>query len=119
MNLDLYQQKEMKIAKVYMHNKLAGKLTEDEDGYHFQYEKSYLDQLNSEAISVTFPLTSDRYESKILFPFFDGLIPEGWLLDIAQKNWKLDPRDRMSILLKTCHDCIGAVSIQPQEENGE
>ena len=119
MNLDQYQQKEMKIAKVYMHDKWAGKLTEDEDGYHFQYEKSYLDQPNSEAISVTFPLTSDRYDSKILFPFFDGLIPEGWLLDIAQKNWKLDPRDRMSILLKTCHDCIGAVSIQPQEENGE
>ncbi len=119
MNLDLYQQKGMKIAKVYMHNKLAGKLTEDENGYHFQYEKSYLNQPNSEAISVSFPLTSDRYESKILFPFFDGLIPEGWLLDIAQKNWKLNPRDRMSILLKTCHDCIGAVSIQPQEENGE
>lgn len=102
-----------------MHNKLAGKLTEDENGYHFQYEKSYLNRSDSEAISVTFPLTSDRYESKILFPFFDGLIPEGWLLDIAQKNWKLDPRDRMSILLKTCLDCIGAVSIEPQEENGE
>ena len=47
-----------------------------------------------------------------MFPFFDGLIPEGWLLDIAQKNWKLNPRDRMEILLKTCHDCIGAVSIE-------
>ena len=91
MNLDQYQQKEMKIAKVYMHDKWAGNLTEDEDGYHFRYEKSYLDQPNSEEISVTFPLTSSGYESKILFPFFDGLIPEGWLLDIAQKNWKLDP----------------------------
>jgi serine/threonine-protein kinase HipA len=109
----------MKTAKVYMHDKWAGILTEDEDGYHFQYEESYLRQPDSEAISVTFPLTGDQYDSTFLFPFFDGLIPEGWLLDIAQKNWKLNPRDRMSILLKTCHDCIGAVSIQPQEENGK
>lgn len=117
MNFYQHRQKEMKIAKVYMYDKCAGTLTEDENGYHFRYEESYLKQENSEAISITFPLTSDQYDSKILFPFFDGLIPEGWLLDIAQKNWKLNPRDRMSILLKTCHDCIGAVSIQ-QEENG-
>lgn len=119
MNLAQYQQKAMKIAKVYMHDKWAGILREDEDGYHFQYEESYLKQPNSEAISITLPLTGDQYDSIILFPFFDGLIPEGWLLDIAQKNWKLDSRDRMSLLLKTCHDCIGAVSIKAQGENGK
>lgn len=97
-----------------MHEAYAGMLTEDENGYHFQYEESYLKQEGSEPISVTFPLSADQYDSNVLFPFFDGLIPEGWLLDIVQKNWKLDPRDRMSILLKTCYDCIGAVSIQPQ-----
>jgi len=117
MNLAQYHQKEMKTAKVYMFDKWAGILTEDEEGYHFQYNESYLEQPDSEAISLTLPLTSKKYQSKTLFPFFDGLIPEGWLLDIAQKNWKLNPRDRMSILLKTCHDCIGAVSIIHQEEN--
>ncbi|HKK39666.1 MAG TPA: HipA N-terminal domain-containing protein [Cryomorphaceae bacterium] len=106
----------MKTAKVYMHDQWAGTLTEDEDGYHFQYDESYLKKTDAEAISVTLPLTTDTYDSKILFPFFEGLIPEGWLLDIAQKNWKLNPRDRMSILLKTCHDCIGAVSILAQED---
>ncbi|WP_319482669.1 HipA N-terminal domain-containing protein [uncultured Draconibacterium sp.] len=109
----------MKIAKVYMHDKWAGLLTEDEDGYHFQYEESYLQQPDSEPISLTLPLTDNQYDSKVLFPFFDGLIPEGWLLDIVQRNWKLDPRDRMSILLKTCHDCVGAVTIQPLEENAK
>ncbi|MEQ8925424.1 MAG: HipA N-terminal domain-containing protein [Fulvivirga sp.] len=105
----------MKKAKVYMHNELAGVLTEDENGYHFHYDASYLEQKDSEPISLTLPLSSESYHSQFLFPFFDGLIPEGWLLDIAQKNWKLNPRDRMSILLKTCHDCIGAVSIQSED----
>jgi len=95
-----------------MHDKLAGILTEDENGFHFEYEKSYLEKSDAEPISLTLPFKEKQYESKVLFPFFDGLIPEGWLLDIAQKNWKLNPRDRMEILLKTCQDCIGAVSIE-------
>lgn len=82
MNSDQYQQKEMKTAKVYMHDRWAGTLTEDEDGYHFQYEEAYLEQPDSEAISLTLPLTSDPYDSTVLFPFFDGLIPEGWLLRV-------------------------------------
>ncbi len=112
MNLVQYNQKEMKKAKVYMYEKMAGILTEDENGFHFQYEQSYLKLKEAEPISLTLPLTNSVFKSKTMFPFFDGLIPEGWLLDIAQKNWKLNPRDRMQILLKACQDCIGAVSIE-------
>lgn len=112
MNLVQFNQKEMKKAKVYMYEKMAGILTEDENGFHFQYDPSYLKSKEAEPVSLTLPLTNKEFESKTMFPFFDGLIPEGWLLDIAQKNWKLNPRDRMEILLKVCQDCIGAVSIE-------
>ncbi len=98
-----------------MHKNWAGTLIENDEGFHFKYENEYLTIENPEPISLTLPLTSSTYSSKILFPFFDGLIPEGWLLDLAKKNWKLDMRDRMSILLVTCKDCIGAVSIEPVE----
>ena len=101
----------MRRARVLFQEKIAGILSEDEHGFHFQYEELYLKDEKSLAISLTLPLTDIPYESKMLFPFFDGLIPEGWLLNIAQKNWKINPRDRMGILLKTCADCIGAVSI--------
>ena len=43
----------------------------------------------------------------MLYPFFDGLIPEGWLLDIAEQSWKISSRDRMTLLLACCKDCIG------------
>lgn len=107
----------MKEANVYMHNHLAGLLTEDEEGYHFQYFSTYLELDAPEPVSLTLPITEKVYHSPVLFPFFDGLIPEGWLLDIAERNWKLDPRDRMGILLATCRDCIGAVSIHPVEND--
>lgn len=102
----------MRQATIYLCDRVAGLLTENEDGYTFQYDTHYL-QTEAEAVSLTFPLTEKPYKSMILFPFFDGLIPEGWLLDIAEKSWKIDRRDRMSLLLACCKDCIGAVSVIP------
>jgi serine/threonine-protein kinase HipA len=106
----------MKQAEVYMYNDFAGILTEDENGYTFAYDKQYLEKEDAEPISLTMPLTDKPNISNVLHPFFDGLIPEGWLLDIAEKNWKINNRDRMSLLLVCCKDCIGAVSIQPFKE---
>lgn len=109
----------MRRAKIYMHHHWAGILTEDAEGYHFHYLEDYLVKANAEAISLTLPLQQNAFHSMMLFPFFDGLIPEGWLLNIAEKNWKLDARDRMGLLLHTCRDCIGAVSVLPMEEELE
>lgn len=107
----------MRKAEVSMHDEVAGSLTQDENGYHFQYAQTYLKSKHPKPISLTLPLQEQAFTSSVLFPFFDGLIPEGWLLDIAEKNWKLKPRDRMGLLLTCCKDCIGAVSIQPIHTN--
>jgi len=101
----------MRKAKVYMHDLLAGELTETDEGYSFLYDKDYQQSDKAKAVSLTLPLSDQSYKSAYMFPFFDGLIPEGWLLEIAEKNWKLDERDRMGLLLACCKDCIGAVSI--------
>ena len=101
----------MRKAAVHIKNRMAGWLIQDEQGYHFMYDPSYASQPDALSVSLTMPLRKAPYTSRVLFPFFDGLIPEGWLLDIAEKNWKLNPRDRMGLLLACCKDCIGAVSI--------
>lgn len=101
----------MRKAEIKMHDITAGRLTEDEHGYHFEYAPDYVKMEGVKPVSLTLPLQEEPYHSSILFPFFDGLIPEGWLLDIAQRNWKLDQRDRMGLLLACCKDCIGSVSV--------
>ncbi|WP_428657669.1 HipA N-terminal domain-containing protein [Runella sp.] len=106
----------MRKAEVKMHTLTAGWLIQDENGYNFEYDKTYLQREKPEPISLTLPLQQTPFTDKVLLPFFDGLIPEGWLLDIAQRNWKLNPRDRMGLLLACCKDCIGAVSIYPVDE---
>lgn len=107
----------MRKAEIKYNDQTAGYLSQDENGFHFIYEKSYLNNVNSVPVSLTLPLQENAFDSSILFPFFDGLIPEGWLLDIAEANWKLNPRDRMGLLLACCKDCIGAVSVFPVENN--
>jgi len=106
----------MKKGKVYFKNDFAGIISEDATGIHFKYDQDYLNKTGSKPVSHTLPLSESEYSSKTMIPFFDGLIPEGWLLDIAEKNWKIDPKDRMGLLLKFCKDCIGAVSIIEEQE---
>lgn len=103
-------------GSVYLYGVFCGVISETEDGYFFSYDKGYLARLDAKEISLTFPLREVVYKSKTLFSFFDGLIPEGWLLDIAEKNWKVNYRDRMGLLLTCCKDCIGAVSVISNEE---
>ena len=107
----------MRKAIVTVKNKRAGILTEDENGFEFRYDKAYLTPDDAEPISLTMPLREEPYRDHVLFPFFDGLIPEGWLLDVAEKNWKIDVKDRMSILLLCCKDCIGAVGVEKLIDN--
>jgi len=102
----------MRKAAIKIDSQLAGWLTQDEYGYHFVYDMGYSAQPDVRPVSLTLPIQEAPYTSKILFPFFDGLIPEGWLLEIAQKNWKLNPRDRMGLLMTCCRDCIGNVSVE-------
>lgn len=110
----------MRKGKVFYKDYLAGILTENDDGeYVFQYSNKYVEEHSREFVTFTMPLTRKPYIENRLFPFFDGLIPEGWLLDIASVNWKINKNDRMGLLLACCRDCIGAVSIMPIIEEDE
>ena len=99
-------------ATVTVNRLVAGVIEEYERGYRFTYDPLYLQTPNAQPVSLTLPLTQYTYESPTLFSFFDGLIPEGWLLEIALNVWKLDRRDRFGVLISACKDCVGAVSVE-------
>ena len=103
-------------AYVYVREIFAGILKETDYGYSFAYDDDYLKSENPTAISLTLPLQEEEYTSKTLFSFFDGLIPEGWLLNIVSHNWKIDRKDRFGLLLVACKDPIGNVQIRGEKE---
>lgn len=111
----------MRRGNVYYKDSLAGIIMETNDGdFVFQYDIQFVKEHPSEFITFTMPVTDKPYIEKRLFPFFEGLIPEGWLLDIASKNWKINKNDRIGLLLACCQNCIGAVIVIPiPEEDGE
>lgn len=99
-------------ASVYIRDEYAGSISETDEGYSFRYDSNYLNGEKPLPVSITLPLSDEEYRSNVLFPFFDGLIPEGWLLDVASRNWKLSKDDRFGLLLVCCRDCIGDISIR-------
>ena len=103
-------------AYVYVRDTFAGILKETDAGYSFIYDSDYLEYENPSAVSLTLPIQKGEYTSKTLFAFFDGLIPEGWLLDIVTHNWKIDRKDRFGLLLVACKDPIGNVQIKGDKE---
>ena len=101
----------LRTARVLVNDNFAGTLSETDEGYLFMYYKAYLASAGSSAVSLTLPLSGEAYISKTLFPFFDGLIPEGWLLNVVSKNWKINENDRFGLLCVACRDCVGNISI--------
>ncbi len=99
-------------AYVYVRDAFAGTLKETDYGYSFLYDREYLGSEKNSPVSLTLPIQKEEYTSKTLFAFFDGLIPEGWLLDIVSNNWKIDRKDRFGLLLVACKDPIGNVQIR-------
>jgi serine/threonine-protein kinase HipA len=98
-------------AQINFFGEHVGFLWEDEHGFHFHYLSVYVEASEQCPISHSLPVQVEPFESQQLFSFFDGLIPEGWLLNLATESWKINPRDRMGLLLTCCKECIGAVSV--------
>ena len=109
----------LRMGNVFIQDNYAGQVRETDEGYEFLYDANYLKKTNALPISLTLPLQPEKYTSKTLFSFFDGLIPEGWLLDVVERNWKLDANDRFGLLLVSCKDCIGDVTIEAMESESE
>ncbi len=99
---------------VYIRDSFAGVVSETDSGYSFIYDRDYLNSPDATPVSLTLPLCEKEYTSKTLFPFFDGLIPEGWLLNIVTRNWKIEAEDRFGVLLVACKDPVGNVRIMEE-----
>ncbi len=101
----------MRKAEVFYSDELAGYLTETTSGYTFQYDPEFLKK--NIPIAVSLPPRAEPYQSKELFPFFKGLLPEGWYLDIVSAAQKIDSKDYFGLLIGTAKtDTAGTVTIQ-------
>ena len=100
-------------GKVMLSGTLVGTLHEVNRNIAFQYTDEWLNRRDAVPVSLTLPLREEPFITEGLHPFFENLLPEGWLLDVSSKTLKISKDDAFGLLLATCGDCIGAVEIEP------
>jgi serine/threonine-protein kinase HipA len=101
-----------RIGQVRLSGRPVGSIEENAGQMVFTYSPEWLAQADAVPVSLTLPLRAEPYVSQGLHPFFENLLPEGWLLDVTSKKLKISKNDPFGLLLATCHDCVGAVEIE-------
>lgn len=103
-------------ALVYYNDIPAGRLTQGENVYTFEYEDTYLKDAGLPAISLSFPKQKEAFTAQVLFPFFYGLLSEGENKIIQCRRLKIDENDHFTLLITTAgSDTIGAVTVREME----
>jgi serine/threonine-protein kinase HipA len=95
-------------AEVLFHGSPAGILEQVGDRWRFQYHEGY----TGGPISLTLPVRVASYEFEGVPSFFDGLLPEGVMLQGLLLAHKLDRDDYLGQLLAVGQDLVGAVTIR-------
>ncbi len=103
-------------ALVRLDGQRVGTLVEEGRQTTFRYDAEWLTSAKAVPVSLTLPLTDQPCISDGLHPFFENLLPEGWLLDLTTTALKISKDDAFGLLIATCADCIGAVEILSMAE---
>ncbi len=100
----------VRLAKVFMHGQLAGILEEWEANrkYRFVYRDGY----DGPPISLTMPTEQEVYDFSRFPAFFDGLLPEGEMLEGLLRQRKIDRHDCFAQLMAVGCELVGAVTVE-------
>ena len=100
----------MKKAKVLVDGILAGELQEIEQGKKYRF--IYLENYPGPSVSLEMPLIKLVYDYDKFPPFFEGLLPEGIMLEGLLRHAKLDRNDLMGQLITVGGDLVGNVTVE-------
>jgi serine/threonine-protein kinase HipA len=97
----------------------VGWIEERENGMAFGYDANWAEKEQAPPISLTLPVRAAAYETRGIHPYFLGLLPEGWLFNLALSRLKISRDDAFGLVLALCRDCVGATRILPEDEPGD
>lgn len=104
----------MRKAEVSMHGLPAGILEEIEPGKKYRF--AYFEKYSGPSVALTMPVDEKEFVFDRFPPFFDGLLPEGLLLEGLLRQRKIDKHDYLSQLIAVGNELVGAVTVQENKE---
>lgn len=91
---------------------LAGTIdTSSAENEGFQYSNEWLERGPNRPLSLSLPLQQQRFGTKQVRPYFDGLLPEGAPRSSIARQLHVSSRSYVKILAGIGWECIGAVSV--------
>jgi serine/threonine-protein kinase HipA len=100
----------MRQVRVLVNGIPAGVLQELERGK--QYIFRYFNDFKGPPVSLTMPLKQREHEFDAFPPFFEGVLPEGVMLEGLLRIEKIDKDDLFSQLIAVGKDLVGAVTVE-------
>ena len=100
----------MRRARVFVNKDFAGVLEEIEK--HKKYRFDYVEGYAGLPVSLTMPVKQKSFIFDHFPPFFEGVLPEGFLLQALLKQAKIDANDYFQQLITVGHDLVGNVTVE-------
>jgi len=95
----------------------VGTLSKDKNaGLHFSYTEQWMERLGARPISLSLPITKQKYFGDVVYNFFDNLLPDS--LDIRNKiqaRFNLRSGHSFDLLAAIGNDCVGAIQLSSQQ----
>jgi serine/threonine-protein kinase HipA len=103
---------------VYLKDAIVGHLWLDERRrFVFQYNREWLNNPESMALSLNLPLRSEAYPDDLARPFFANLLPEAEIRRIIANRLGISEKNDFVLLRKIGGECAGAVSLFPEGDS--
>lgn len=95
----------------------VGVLSKDKhSGLHFSYYQQWMERPGSRPISLSLPITKQKYSGDVVYNFFDNLLPDS--ADIRHKiqtRFNVGSAHSFNLLAAIGNDCVGAIQVSSQE----
>jgi serine/threonine-protein kinase HipA len=77
-----------------------------------EYSFSYHENYDGPPVSLTMPVSMPAYTFDHFPPFFDGLLPEGVMLEGLLRQKKIDAKDYFSQLVVVGKELVGTITVE-------
>lgn len=96
---------------------IVGTLSKDKNGgLHFSYAEAWMHRQGTRPISLSMPITKQKYSGDVVYNFFDNLLPDNPnIRNKIQARFNIGSGHAFDLLAAIGKDCVGAIQLSSQQ----
>ena len=95
----------------------VGTLSKDKNaGLHFSYTEQWMERPGARPISLSLPITKQKYSGDVVYNFFDNLLPDSSdIRNKIQARFNVGSGHSFNLLAAIGNDCVGAIQLSSKQ----